>query len=779
VLNDLRKIVAETQWRGGSGNGDAEYLSFRDIFSFLRRHALMLLFFGALGAALGAVYVNRTPPTYKAVTRLVMDPEQGRIASQDAATGTIIIEAAEIASQVEIVKSETIARAVIKELDLVHDPEIRDGQSWRSALRESISPLLEYFTGNSSTPAAAVQPSPEDDIRRTMAAFLGRAEVRRVGQSYVLEIGYTSNDPQKAARAANAIAKAYIRSGLNERADAARSGAKWLESRLLEIGEQARKASLELESLRVTNDITSVGSAMSLDQQQLVELSTQVLAARAEVATQSAKLETLLSLRAPGAPMMAVDETIANAQLQKLRDDLRLAVTKLEELRGRYAAGNPAIKSAEAEIARLEADMQLELGRIEGVYRSNLDIARKRENLLQTQLVQLTRSGSEKNKARAELSEMESRASTYRRMYESLLQQLTGALQKQSFPIGTARVVTAATAPLSKTWPKTTIILPFSAVLGFGAGLLFALVRDGTDRRVRSGDRLRRELGLASLGQVPFAGGRWPPRLPVASHGNGEPVRSKRMLRFVLDKPYSPFGEALRGAKASIEAGFKPETPLVIGVTSVGRGEGKTTVAVNLAQLYLNEGTRVVLVDADFQDGRLSRAAASAGDEIALAEMAARSTEPMPAADLEEAPDVPEDGDTAVRKKQKTRKKMQPVSPAEPAGAVPVLTTDMIRREVPDGQRFGHLAVLRSRIAELRQQFPVVIVDLSGFADSADTRSICLNLDGIVVVLGRPDKITLERLADALAGFGKARINLIGVLLNRSRNRRPSAFRRS
>ncbi|MCY1384285.1 hypothetical protein D9M69_725220 [compost metagenome] len=57
---------------------------------------------------------------------------------------------------------------------------------------------------------------------------------------------------------------------------------------------------------------------------------------------------------------------------------------------------------------------------------------------------------------------------------------------------------------------------------------------------------------------------------------------------------------------------------------------------------------------------------------------------------------------------------------------------------------------------------------MSGFEDSADTRVICTYLDGIVVVLGQSDKMTVERLGEALATFGKSRVALLGVISNRS-----------
>ncbi len=129
--------------------------------------------------------------------------------------------------------------------------------SWQSALRDKVRGLIAYFKHSSDEPVK-VAPTEDDLMRRTMASFLSRVSVNRVGQSYILEIGYNSIDPRKAALAANAIAAAYIRTGLTERASAAQSGAKWLETRLIEVGRQAREAAMSVEEFRAKNGIMEI-----------------------------------------------------------------------------------------------------------------------------------------------------------------------------------------------------------------------------------------------------------------------------------------------------------------------------------------------------------------------------------------------------------------------------------------------------------------------------------------------------------------------------------------
>lgn len=738
-----------------------EFLSFRDVWRFISRYSLMLAFFVLLGLTIGIFYVVNTEATFLATTRLVMDPEQGRISWQDATTGAIIIETAEIASQVEIVKSETVAQTVIRKLDLTNDKELLASKSWLSRIRGLVSSLPHILTNNTTATTSEADVDPEAAVmRRTMAAFLSRVTVQRVGQSYVLEIGYTSTDPQKAALVANTLARAYIQVGMNDRADMARSGAKWLESRLLEVGQKAREASMSAEEFRSKNNITVIGNQSTLNQQQLSEVSTQLLTARAATAAEIANLNNLMEAMKSKAGLDLANPAI-DSSLQKLREELRTAQTRIGNLRSRYSPGNPAIVAADAEMARIESAIGSEVGRLEAIYRSNLATAQTREHMAQDRLAVLTKTTAQKNEAVAELSEIESRANTYKRIYESLLQQLVGTVQTQSFPLGKARIVTAATAPLSKTWPKTSVIVPFSGVIGLSFGFFVAMLRQNLNHRVSSADHLRRELGITSLGHVPVY------RARKGANNAAENVpQSIALLRGVVDMPYSPFAEALRSVKNSVDSAFPEEAFMVVGVTSVSSGEGKTTICMNLAQLYRNEGRSVVLIDADFLSSRLSRMVTTFPADLAIQRLP--SVEPTAATEAS-LPEFVRDGGVLTVKKSRTRS--APRTTVVSLQAVPVLTTAQIKEQKSHHQHYGHLPALRSAIEKLRMQYNVVIVDMHAFESSADTRAICTYVDGIVVVLGHSKKMTIERLSSALATFGRSRLTILGSISNCSDQR--------
>lgn len=75
------------------------------------------------------------------------------------------------------------------------------------------------------------------------------------------------------------------------------------------------------------------------------------------------------------------------------------------------------------------------------------------------------------------LEDLESRAHTYRKIYESYLQAYAEAVQRQSYPGSNARIITKATPPQNRSHPKSLLILAIAGVLGALTGIGIAFMR--------------------------------------------------------------------------------------------------------------------------------------------------------------------------------------------------------------------------------------------------------------------------------------------------------------
>ncbi|MHC1550417.1 GumC family protein [Phyllobacterium sp. K27] len=728
---------------------DTNLIGMSDIVGFLRRN---WRFVGAsiMGSVLIAIsYLAVAEPVFTATARIVIDPEQARIASQDAVSGTIVIETGEVESQVEIIRSEAIAKSVIEQLSLTEDPELQDEKSLLSS--------LAFWR-----PGEDKEVEPELTMRKTVAGFLERLRVWRVGQSYVLDVAYNSTDPVKAATVANATALAYIKSGLDAKSTAAKSGAGWLESRLAEISDQANASARAVENFRNQNQISQAG-ATSLDEQQLSEANIQLSRAKADTAAEKAKLAMINKfLQSETYVDGYVDEALRSPQITALRERLNTASTQLDELKGRYGENGPAVQAAQQEITRLKGEVRQEIVRIGQVYRSNVEAAERREQYVNDQLQATIQSGLSKGMARVQLSELESRANTYRQMYQSLMQQLISALQQESFPVGDSRLVSSAAIPLGKTWPKGSLVIALASVLGGLAGLAYSAVREVSDRRIKTESRLRRELGLNSLGTLPFVSAR--------AISKAAPQDQYQLLNFVLDHPDHLFSDAVRNTKASLDLIMRRQGAKVVGITSALPGEGKTTVASNLAQLYAATGSRTMLIDTCAANPTLTR-------------LLTTITEPHQAIPTDVAKDRRELDLTkdATRRDARSIRKVDNVRTEEPYPSVSVITppalmgVDEITHNSGQAYRYLNLQALESHLDRLRDQHDIIILDLPDLTTTADARIVSVIVDCVILTVGDRQNVTLDVLGAAIASCSGINPDAVGVVFNTPRHPRTTA----
>jgi succinoglycan biosynthesis transport protein ExoP len=710
-------------------------VTLRAVVDFVRRQYPVILCALVLTNAFALNYMFTTPPTYTAHAKILIDTRKGQLFQQQSAVGDGGLESAAVESQVEVLKSQSIALSVIKEQHLADHPEGGEtSPNWLESLFGSL-----FHTTNTDTR------SDPELIQAAARAFTGSLDVRRVGLTYVIDIGLSSRDRDEAAKLANAVADAYILDQMDAKYQATRRASVWLQDRIAELRDQASAAERAVVDFKTKNNIVSADGKL-MNEQQLAELNSQLAGARAKTFEAQARLdriETVLrgdTINSPDGATVA--DTLNNSIVTKLRSQYLDMVNREKDWAARYGANHLAVVNLRSQMRGILTSIHDELQRLAETYKSDLEIAKARQQEVEKGLAVLVSQSQETNQVRVALRELESTAHTYTALYDNFLQRYMESVQQQSFPITEARVISPAGRPTFRSAPVARVVFAYAmlggALIGFGIGWL----REMSDRVFRTTAQVETALEQDCIAVLPMVKS---DAATAATSSDGKAaasptdarglVRQKGAAWSPMDAPFSRFTEEIRSIKLAADLNGATKTSKVIGITSSMPNEGKSTVATALALLAAQTGARVILVDCDLRNPSLSRTLTPKANVGILDIISRKAT-------------------------------LEAAVCSDAASKLNFLPAVIKYRLVHSNEILSHGAT-KQLIEKLRQDYDYVIVDLSPLMPIVDVRASTDLIDSYVFVIewGRTKIDAVQR---ALATAKGVYENLLGVVLNKA-----------
>jgi polysaccharide biosynthesis transport protein len=513
---------------------------------------------------------------------------------------------AEIASQVYILSSESIAVPVVRSMNLAHDSEFAGPPDGGVGPINKIVKLAKRLIGGSDRTDVIIDP---DAAREEIAVenFLKRLSVWREDVFSVISVTFASENPNKAADIANAVADTYIATTLETKLKSTKMVSQWLQDRLTELKAQAMDADQALQNYKIANNLVNTGKG-SLSSDQLSNLNTQLTNARVAVSEAKARLDGAQQMAGEG--MMSKSAT---ENLTKLRSEYRDVAAKASELEASVGPGHFAVVKLRKRMDDLRKSIKDEEQRIADSYANEYQIAKMRETELAATMAQLVGEAGTSSQAQVKMRELESSADTLRNLYNGFLQKYKeiNTLQAETIPVQNARILTKA-APAGKSSKKAMAVLAGSIMLGLFLGAGAAIAREWAADVFRTRRAVEQVTGIPCL-ILPMVQSN---RERTASFQGS--ANSILVEECVLDAPYSRFTETLRNLKALINTAQLGDGVKVIGVVSSLPNEGKTTIAANLAALIVaSSGARTLIIDSDVHLRNLTaRLAPDAGEGL-------------------------------------------------------------------------------------------------------------------------------------------------------------------
>ena len=144
-----------------------------------------------------------------------------------------------------------------------------------------------------------------------------------------------------------------------------------------------------------------------------------------------------------------------------------------------------------------------------------------------------------------------------------------------------------APVPLVVSSPKWQVYFPGGTMLGLMLGVGLTFLIELLNDLVRTPRDVSRYLRIPLLGVIPDA-------------AEDEQLGDINLYHVVSQAPYSIISESYRRFRINLKLSGSAESSKVLFVSSGVAGEGKTSVAVNLAATFIAEDKKVLLIDANF-----------------------------------------------------------------------------------------------------------------------------------------------------------------------------------
>ncbi|WP_035677174.1 Wzz/FepE/Etk N-terminal domain-containing protein [Bradyrhizobium liaoningense] len=697
-------------------------LSFERVADVLRRQWPVIAVCTGASLALVIVYLAMAQPMYTANARIMMDTRQTQVLDKDSNASSALIDTGYVDSQVEIINSDDLILSVVRRLKLTEDPEFNGSNPG----------LLSIIIGKVTSLFGSGEPASQERIEHAVVAQVQKnLRTERVLTTYVLSLNYRARRPDKAAKIANAIANAYLVGALEAKYQSTKRATEWLQQRSLELSEQASASDRAVQTFKAENNIVGTSRGL-MSEQQLSDLNTQLVQARAATAEAKARLDRIDTISDQDVAQSTVTDALNNSVITRLRAQYLDLQAQYSDWSRRYGKTHLAAVNLANKMEELRKNIADELRRIADAYRSDYEIAKSREASLEKNVKELVAQAGNKGQAEVKLRDLESAADTYRNLYNNFLEKLQSATQNQSFPLSEARLISTATKPDRKSSPRTVLALVGGLVGGLCLGFGAAFARELLSDVLRTPGEVEDELGVKCLGVLPDI--RSPTKagaLLSSSAKTGPPDLS----RYVVDHPFSRFAETLRNIKVSIDVARLTREIKVIGIVSSLPKEGKTTVAANFAQLIALTGHRTVLIDGDLHTRSLTR-------EFA----------PNAKTGLVEALNDPASLGYHVQRSKET--------------GLDFLPSVVASRMVNSADVIGSKA-MAELLKVLKEHYEYIVIDLAPVMPVADSKAVSFLIDAMVYVI-EWGQTTRTALQESVSGSEVLQKKLIGAVLNRA-----------
>jgi polysaccharide biosynthesis transport protein len=726
----------ETTFRRSFHDEDERTLDLLQYWITVKKHRWLILVMGAAMTIIVALRVSMTTPLYTAQSTIMLKPGSPELLENRGGVqgGPEAYDDPDtfIKTQCEILKSRTLAAYVIEQTGLAQDPDFVGKKTKPGPIESFFKGIRDDILGARQPQKSALLPDTRSQatIVGLTGAYLGALQIKPVTDTDLVNIVFTTGNPQLSAKLANAHAHAYIREGIELHMQANAEAEQFLRDKLVELREKLEKSELALINYRRDKGI--VPGLMSIDGKETVVIDRLSELSRDLTAAQVARFGLEAQVQQIQAHQFSeVPEAINSSNVSSVKSQLAQTDSDYNAMASQFKADYPPLKQLKARRDELQARYDDEVKKFADSIESEYRAAKIKEADLQEELAKARAQALSLNDATVDYTILQREVDTNRELYDSVLQKMKDLGLAAEARSSNIVVVDNAEAPGGPSSPHFMMAVMQAMAFGLALGIGLAFLIEYQDKTLKTPDQVESYLRLPNLAAVPSfvrpesrTFGK--PRINVTS---SFPVKSMEIAGSL--SKYSVIGEAYRSLRTALMLSRAGSPPKTILFTSASNSEGKTVSAINTAIVFAHTGAKVLLVDVDLRRPRCHKVL-GLDNRLGVTEALA--------------------GTCQVGEVIRTTG-IEGLSLLT-AGTIPPNPSELVGSEK-----------MREMLARMTDEFDLVVLDTPPLMPVTDAMLLSTMVDGVVLVVNS-SKTAKQHVRAACSRLEFARAKVFGVLLN-------------
>jgi polysaccharide biosynthesis transport protein len=582
--NELGEFLPEWEF------GEVHLRDYLDVI--LRRkwlivNCLLLVFVSVL------IFTLTQTKLYRSSTSIeVGSPNQNVTKFEDVETSNL--RAAEYYdTQVQLVQSREIVKRVVEQLDLVNHPvvaqEVFGDDSPGLVVRTKgmlknviLSFIPEDGQGADSLAGLSAEMIKQQDLIEYVFDGLDVSSSRT---AMLIDIAFTSPDRRLSQAVANKMTEEFIRWQMEKKLEASDIARNFLMKQIDRAKINLEKAEEALNRFAQKARIVSLDSKLNSVLGQLEVLNETLAEAKADLIDKES-----LYLQAKQDGPSDLPEVMDSPMIGQLKAEYSATQADYNRLSVTFHDEYPAVKALLGRLISIKAAIEVEEQKVFGTIKYRYESAKSKVAQMEKQYEAQKQLAMDMNERTTQYAIMSREVETNKQIYQSLLERTREIESMAGISSSNIYVVDEANLPLFPSKPKVMRNMLLSIVLGLIGGIGLAFFIEYFTDLVANPDEISDRFQIPILGVVPLA-----------------KKQNYPMEKIFIEDPRAPFSEAVRTARVSLQLSGAGSKSKSFVITSTKPGEGKTTLACNLALTFARAGEKVVVVDADMRRPRIHK----------------------------------------------------------------------------------------------------------------------------------------------------------------------------